>query len=187
MLSGKRQITVAALLVVFVTLFVYLPALRCGFINFDDPEYVLNNPVIRALTMANLAEMFAKPHVGWWMPLTWLSLAIDYHFWGLNPVGYHFTNIVFHGINTGLVVFVVWLPERVKLLPLTAATFFLRCLRPHSFSAFIRYGSSQWPGSPSVRMSSTASLPLMPSSSTCCIWRGALPLPAGGMPQFAIF
>ena len=105
-ITGKKQIAVAAFSVVFVTLLVFLPALKCGFINFDDPEYVLNNPVIRALSSANLAEMFAKPHVGWWMPLTWLSLAIDYHFWGLNPVGYHFTNIIFHGLNAGLVVLV---------------------------------------------------------------------------------
>lgn len=89
-----------------ICLLLYLPALQCGFINFDDPEYVLNNPVIRQLGPDSLAQMFLHAHVGWWMPLTWLSLAIDYHFWGLNPVGYHLTNILLHALNTGLVVLI---------------------------------------------------------------------------------
>jgi hypothetical protein len=105
MLKNKAGIT-ACLLVSVATLLVFLPALKCGFINFDDPEYVLNNPVIRGLTPANLTAMFTQSHVGWWMPLTWLSLAVDYHFWGLNPVGYHLTNILLHAANTGLVVII---------------------------------------------------------------------------------
>lgn len=89
-----------------ICLLLYLPALQCSFINFDDPEYVLNNPVIRQLGPDSLAKMFLHAHVGWWMPLTWLSLAIDFHFWGLNPVGYHLTNILLHALNTGLVVLI---------------------------------------------------------------------------------
>jgi len=107
MMQNKEKIPMlTAVAAAVICLLLYLPALQCGFINFDDPEYVLNNPVIRQLGPDSLAQMFLHAHIGWWMPLTWLSLAIDYHFWGLNPVGYHLTNILLHALNTGLVVLI---------------------------------------------------------------------------------
>ncbi len=95
------------LLVSLICLLVYLPALKCGFINVDDPEYVLTNPLIKELTPANLLDIFSRSYLGWWMPLTWLSLAVDHHFWGLNPFGYHLTNILLHAVNAGIVVLIV--------------------------------------------------------------------------------
>jgi hypothetical protein len=105
--TEQRNYTLFAALTVFLAcLLLYLPALRCGFVNFDDPEYILLNPVIRSLAPGNLAAMFSQPHVGWWMPLTWLSLAVDHHVWGENPVGYHLTNMLLHAANGGLVVLI---------------------------------------------------------------------------------
>jgi tetratricopeptide (TPR) repeat protein len=40
------------------------------------------------------------------VPLLWLSYAVDYHFWGLNPLGYHLTNIILHAVNSALVVLI---------------------------------------------------------------------------------
>lgn len=90
----------------FLCLLVYLRTLSCGFVNFDDPLYVLNNGMIRELDTELLAKAFGGSHAGFWMPLTWISLALDYHFWGLNPLGYHLTNIVLHAVNTMLVVLI---------------------------------------------------------------------------------
>ncbi|RII26160.1 MAG: hypothetical protein CXR31_10655 [Geobacter sp.] len=95
-----------ALIAGLICLLVYLRALSCGFVNLDDPDYVLNNPLIRQLDGELFRAAFTQAHVGWWMPLTWISLAVDYHFWGLNPVGYHLTNILLHTVNTGLVVLI---------------------------------------------------------------------------------
>ena len=39
-----------------------------------------------------------------WHPLTWISHALDYAVWGLNPLGHHLTNILFHAVNAFLVV-----------------------------------------------------------------------------------
>jgi protein O-mannosyl-transferase len=105
-LSRRKTALFIALSVSLVCLLLYLPALQCGFINFDDPEYVLNNPVIRQLGLDSLVQAFLHSHVGWWMPLTWISLAVDYHFWGLNPFGYHLTNILLHALNSGIVVLI---------------------------------------------------------------------------------
>jgi len=89
-----------------LTLVLYLRALSCGFVNLDDPDYVVNNPLIRRLSFDTVVAAFTQAHVGWWMPLTWLSFAFDYHFWGLNPAGYHLTNILLHAVNAGLVVLI---------------------------------------------------------------------------------
>jgi protein O-mannosyl-transferase len=89
-----------------ICLLVYLRALGCDFVSYDDPDYVLNNPLIRHLDVRLIMSAFSKPYNGWWMPLTWISLAIDYHFWELNPLGYHLTNILLHSVNTGLVVLI---------------------------------------------------------------------------------
>src|SRR6185369_15215948 len=89
-----------------ICLIVYLRALGCDFVSYDDPDYVLNNPLIRHLDLRLFVPAFSEQYNGWWMPLTWISLAIDYHFWELNPLGYHLTNILLHSFNAGLVVLI---------------------------------------------------------------------------------
>ncbi|MFA7402492.1 MAG: tetratricopeptide repeat protein [Pelobacteraceae bacterium] len=104
--AGSERIAVVAASAAVICLLVFLRSLSCGFVNLDDYEYVLNNPLLRQLDAGAIVDAFTKPHAGFWMPLTWISLALDYHFWGLNPLGYHLTNIVLHAVNTGLVVLI---------------------------------------------------------------------------------
>ena len=35
-------------------------------------------------------------YLGPYQPLSWMSYAFDYSVWGINPVGYHSTNVMFH-------------------------------------------------------------------------------------------
>lgn len=100
--SVRKMAVVAA----SVCLIVYLRSLACGFVNLDDPQYVYENPAIRVFDLQFIIDSFTTSYMGWWMPLTWISLAVDYLFWGLNPVGYHLTNILLHAVNTGLVVLI---------------------------------------------------------------------------------
>src|SRR5205085_8246523 len=39
---------------------------------------------------------------GPYQPLSWVTLGLDYLLWGMNPAGYHFTNILLHGLAAGL-------------------------------------------------------------------------------------
>jgi hypothetical protein len=89
-----------------VCLIVFVRAVFCDFVNFDDQESILENVVIRSLDSNLITGAFSTSMFGLWMPLTWLSYAVDFHFWGFNPLGYHLTNIVLHAVNTGLVVLV---------------------------------------------------------------------------------
>ncbi len=72
----------------------------------DDHIYVLDNLHIRQLDLNLLIWAFTSLPIDLWQPLTWLSLAFDYHFWGLNPFGYHLTNILLHALNTALVLLI---------------------------------------------------------------------------------
>ena len=93
--------------VAVVTFLVYLTALRNDFINWDDGPYVYENPHIRSLNAVFLKWAFFGFYESNWHPLTWLSHALDYALWGLNPLGHHLTSIVLHAINVFLVVLLV--------------------------------------------------------------------------------
>ena len=95
-----------ALVAGLTCLLVYLRALTCGFVSLDDPEYVLNNAAIRHFDWNLVVTSFTGATAGFWMPLTWISLALDHQIWRLNPLGYHLTNILLHAINAGMVVLI---------------------------------------------------------------------------------
>jgi protein O-mannosyl-transferase len=96
-----------ASLVAVITFIVFSPALQNEFINWDDNEYVYENPFIRSLDARLLKSAFWGVHAANWHPLTWISHAIDYSIWGLNPLGHHLTNNILHALNTVMVVFLV--------------------------------------------------------------------------------
>jgi protein O-mannosyl-transferase len=87
-----------------MTFLVYLTALRNDFVNWDDGPYVFENPHIRSLNAAFFKWAFFDFYENNWHPLTWLSHALDYALWGLNPMGHHLTNIILHAANTFMVV-----------------------------------------------------------------------------------
>ncbi|KPJ57977.1 MAG: hypothetical protein AMJ42_04140 [Deltaproteobacteria bacterium DG_8] len=103
--QSRRVIWFVGLLVFLVTFLVYTPALKNGFVNWDDTLYIVENEHIRSLDLQSLYWMFTTFHAGFWFPLTWFSHALDYALWGLDPGMHHLTNIVLHGLNTLLVFF----------------------------------------------------------------------------------
>jgi len=86
----------------FATLMVYLPALQNVFVNFDDGPYVYENAFIRTLDWPFVRDSFLGFHYLNWHPLTMISYAVDYRLWGLDPFGYHLTNVLLHSANTFL-------------------------------------------------------------------------------------
>jgi tetratricopeptide (TPR) repeat protein len=66
------------------------------FVGFDDYEYVVQNPDLRdGLTARGLLETL-QPRFLNWIPLTALSYQVDYALYGLEPGGYHLTNLLLH-------------------------------------------------------------------------------------------
>src|SRR5580704_6817859 len=79
-----------ASLLALVTIMLYWPALRNGFVNYDDDRYVTANAhVQRGLTFENIHWAFLNPVADNWHPVTVLSHMLVCQFCGLNPWGHH--------------------------------------------------------------------------------------------------
>ena len=81
----------------------YSPTLGYDFLNWDDPWYVLDNPLIQSWLPANLWRIATEVVARNYAPITIFSLLIDQTLWGFWPGGYHLTNILLHGLNAVLV------------------------------------------------------------------------------------
>src|SRR5436189_43412 len=106
------------LLVVLCTLAAFLPTLQNHFVNWDDDKNFLDNHHYRGLTWQQLSWMWTT-HLGHYIPLTWMTLGMDYLLWGMNPVGYHLTSLLLHA--TSAVVF-FFLARRFLTLALPRAS-----------------------------------------------------------------
>ena len=85
---------------VLATLAVFWPVRQCEFINYDDGDYVTENPRVQAgLTGENIQWAFSSKFASNWHPMTWLSHMMDAQMYGLNPKGHHFTNLLLHTAN----------------------------------------------------------------------------------------
>ena len=97
-----------ALLLLLVTLAVYFPAHSHPFATLDDHLYVTQNKHVQAgLTPDTVVWAFTRRHASNWHPLTWLTLALGYQVFGLNPVPYHVVNILLHAINAVVLFWVL--------------------------------------------------------------------------------
>lgn len=79
-----------------ITFFSYAHVLKNNFINFDDPEHIVEQPLIKSLSPDNLKKMFSTNVNTTYIPLTILSFAVEFHFFKLNPFYYHLNNLLIH-------------------------------------------------------------------------------------------
>lgn len=110
--SLPRARRVAALLVAVVTFAVFLPALGNDFVAFDDDFTLVRNPDFRGLSPSHLWWMLTSTIGGHWQPFAWLTFALDWSVWGMDPVGYHLTNVLLHAASAAVFTLVL-----VELLP----------------------------------------------------------------------
>ena len=106
--------SVKKLFVIFVyfvlilsTLLVFGQVRNFDFVNYDDNDYVFENPhVLNGLTGDSVIWAFTTNHAANWHPLTWLSLMLDCQLFGANPGWMHLMNLILHLANT-LLLFAV--------------------------------------------------------------------------------
>jgi tetratricopeptide (TPR) repeat protein len=113
-----------ALVVVILGVLCYSNTFQVPFV-LDDPQQIGENPVIH-----DLANFFTNSSGHEYLPNRFignLTFALNYHFGGLNVVGYHVVNLVIHLANALLVYALVRLTLRTPFLaPLSSP------LPPHS-------------------------------------------------------
>lgn len=67
------------------------------FVNYDDPDYVQENPHVRA---GDVAWVFTSMEHANWFPLTWLSHMLDVQLYGLRSGAHHLTSVAIHALST---------------------------------------------------------------------------------------
>jgi protein O-mannosyl-transferase len=97
--------------IVLTTGLLYYNSLKGEFLSYDDTDNVVNNPVIRQLSLSTLRQIFSTGILYMYTPVTFLSYAIDYKVFGLNPYFFKLTSLLIHLLNI-ILVYVV----SVKLL-----------------------------------------------------------------------
>jgi tetratricopeptide (TPR) repeat protein len=107
-MRSERAALYTGLALAVLTLAVFGRSCGNGFVNYDDPSYVTQNPhVLGGLTVDDLGWALTATAASNWHPLTWLSLQTDAQVWGIDPAGYHLTNILLHAANTVLLFWVL--------------------------------------------------------------------------------
>ncbi len=91
--------------ILILTFFAFSPCLENGFTNWDDPEYILENPLTHSLSPENVKSLFTTHLTGKYHPLTLLSYSIEYRFFQLTPRIYHLTNLLLHLVNVALMFY----------------------------------------------------------------------------------
>ena len=97
---------------VLVTMAVYWPVRGYGFLNLDDPAFVVDNSHVQGgLSWEGVKWAFqlTQDQVDYWHPLTWLSLMLDVSLFGPTASGFHLTNVALHATNSVLVLLLFWL------------------------------------------------------------------------------
>ncbi len=164
--SSARRWAVVALLVALAAA-VYGPVRHYGFIRFDDPENVADEPHVAAgLTAGGLRWAATSCLMGHWVPLTRVTYLLDRRWWRLDPGVMHVEDVALHAATAAVLfgflaeatgaagrsaavalVFVVhpmhvesvaWLTERRDVLSTP--------LLLGSFWAYVRYARAGRPG-----------------------------------------
>lgn len=93
------------ILIIVIGTIAYIPSLNNDFVNWDDIIYVMNNDMIKSISVENFLKIWSTFWMGNYHPVTLLSFTLDFHLFQMTPHGYHYHNLVLHLVNTILVYF----------------------------------------------------------------------------------
>jgi tetratricopeptide (TPR) repeat protein len=85
-----------ALLIAIATALAFCPSLDNEFVDWDDEVALVTNTALRRGPWDQVRWAFTTVFLGPYQPLSWLSLGLDYRLWGLNPLGFHLTALIWH-------------------------------------------------------------------------------------------
>jgi tetratricopeptide (TPR) repeat protein len=103
----KRIIGVAA--IILVVFFIYLPAIRGGFV-WDDDSFLTENPLIKAGN--GLFRFWFTTEPPDYFPLTSTMLWLEWRLFSMNAAGYHIVNVLLHILSALLIWLVL---DRLKV------------------------------------------------------------------------
>jgi tetratricopeptide (TPR) repeat protein len=108
MCPARRKTALLCVLLGLTTLAVYARTATFDFVPIDDTYYVAENLRVQAgLTPANIRWAFTTTYLSNWHPLTWLSYMLDCQLFGPGPAAMHVVNVLWHVVNTVLLLLVL--------------------------------------------------------------------------------
>ena len=130
MLKVRNKVLIFYIAVIFIISFVLRYKLLFNYFVIDDYILVINNSFISSISglieVLNPKNFFSVlPIRCGARPFTIVSFVLDYHFFNLNPFGYHLINLILHSINSCLLfLFCYNLKKDSKAFPFIVALFY---------------------------------------------------------------
>jgi protein O-mannosyl-transferase len=133
-LSAKFQIAILSILLAGITIGLYSPVFGSSFAGLDDNEYVTENTHVQGgMAWSTVKWAFTSFYAANWHPLTWLSHALDYQLFALNPAGHHLDSVLIHALNVVILfLLLAWVTKRIGPSLLVAALFAVHPLNVES-------------------------------------------------------
>jgi len=130
----KRHFYLAIALLMVSTLLAFGRIGSNDFINFDDPGYITENPIVQSgWSRQSLQAAFTTVVEKNWVPLAILSHTLDGSLFGNTPAGHHLMSLLFHlGAVLFLFLFLYKTTNRLWASAFAAAFFALHPLRVES-------------------------------------------------------
>ena len=99
--AHRMRIGWTAVALLALTVAAYSAVGSFSYINFDDPQYVYDNPQVKlGLTWSGVQWALTTGHASNWHPLTWISHMVDIELFGGKPGAHHLVNLLLHVLNT---------------------------------------------------------------------------------------
>ena len=94
---SRLHVVVIALGIFCVTVAIYLPAMWCEWVDYDDKAFITKNEIVcNGLTWGGFVWAWSIHGPSQWHPLTWLSHMLDAELFGLTPAAHHAVNVLIH-------------------------------------------------------------------------------------------
>jgi tetratricopeptide (TPR) repeat protein len=110
-MASSPRLAVLGVLLLVVTFAAYGRAFDHSFVEWDDPAYVVDNPLVQA---HDFGALWTSVVAGNYHPLTMLSLALNARGRPPSPWPFLVTNVALHLLDTLLVFWLAWILSRGK-------------------------------------------------------------------------
>jgi Tfp pilus assembly protein PilF len=136
--SGQPQQTRSLIIMIALAVVAcYLPTLNNGFV-WDDTVNFVENINYRGLSPSHLSWMFTTFYDANYHPLTWLTLGLDFVLWGMNPAGYHLTNVAIHALNA--ILFYLLITAFLRLVYMSSPNIDISVIRISAAAGALFFG-----------------------------------------------
>ncbi|MCD4794338.1 MAG: hypothetical protein K8R54_13970 [Bacteroidales bacterium] len=114
----------SGLIILFICFFSFKPVVKNEFTNWDDGCQIADNKDIKEISFRNTKKIFTSFYVGMYQPVTTQIFAFENALWKDNESLYHLMSLIFHFLNSILVLGFIFKISNNKLVALIVSLIF---------------------------------------------------------------